>query len=364
MRFLQINTFYPAYLRDFYGARPHLLLADYATQINALLDDGFSDTHIFTRPLRAHGFETFQVIANNPVSQGTWLKENGLPVGDPVDCAQATALQIERFAPDIVYTTDVIVLGTPFFKGLKTRPRLIAGWRGFPLPSGTDLSAYDLILTSFDRIFAEAKACGARTVERFHPGVPEDCPVLAEKREITWDVVFSGTITQEHMKRAAMVNMLAEMSSDQTAGFSFGIFMPNASALSPLAQRLNQGARWARDMLRLLRSARIVVNIDADAFGGQPPNMRLIEATGVGAFLLTANHPELPHFFQPATEVETFRTPNELAAKVLYYLANPDQGAEIARRGQERCLRDHGLKQRTAWFCDIMTRAVDAPAGG
>ena len=54
-RFLQINTFYPAYLTDFYAARPHLMDARYETQINALLDDGFADSHIFTRPLRAHG---------------------------------------------------------------------------------------------------------------------------------------------------------------------------------------------------------------------------------------------------------------------------------------------------------------------
>jgi hypothetical protein len=358
MRFLQINTFYPAYLRDFYAARPHLPQTTFTAQIDALLGDGFSDSHIFTRPLRAYGVETMQVIANDPVSQGTWLRENGYPVEAAVNCALATVLQIERFAPDIVYTTDVVSLGSPFFKMLKKRPPVIAGWRGFPLPPGADLSAYDLILTSFDRIFTEAKAAGAATVERFHPGFPENCPVLAEKREIAWDVVFSGTVTHEHMKRVAVVNMLAEMSVDPATKFSFGIFMPNASALSPLAQSLNRGARWSHDMLRLLRSARMVVNIDVDAFGGQPPNMRLIEATGVGAFLLTTQHPELPRFFEPGREVETFRTPQELASKLLYYVANPDEGDAIGRRGQDRCLRDHSLKQRTPWFHDIMTRAL------
>lgn len=356
LRFLQINTFYPAYLMDFYAAHPQLASAPYDTQINALLDDGFAESHIFTRALCTRGFETMQVIANNGVAQEAWAKKQGGAAG--TDGAATTLQQIEHFAPDVVYTTDVETLHSGFFRRLKTKPRILAGWRGFPLPPQTDLSAYDLILTSFDRIFEEAKARGARHVERFHPGFPETLPLLQEPRQFEWDVVISGTVTHQHQRRVQIINMLAEMSRDPAAPFSLGLFMPNASALSPLAQSMNRGAKWAHEMLRLLRNARIVVNIDVDAFGGQPPNMRLIEATGAGAFLLTSHHPELAGFFEPSEELETFRTPQELAAKILYYLAEPDLCAEIARRGQERCLKDHGLSKRADWFADILRRAV------
>ncbi|MEQ9449089.1 MAG: hypothetical protein RLN70_09325, partial [Rhodospirillaceae bacterium] len=173
MRFLQINTYYPAYLHDFYAARPKLLSADYDTQIEALLDDGFSESHIFSRALKDHGFETFQVAINNPVSQNAWLAARGGPLRRDNEHALTTLEQIEAFAPDVVYTTDVVTLRSDLLKRLKTRPPVIAGWRGYPLPANADLSAYDLILTSFDRIFEEAKARGARSVERFHPGHPE-----------------------------------------------------------------------------------------------------------------------------------------------------------------------------------------------
>lgn len=356
-RFLQINTFYPAYLGDFYEARPHLIEASYDAQIDALLDDGFADSHIFTRPLRAHGFETMQVIANNGVAQGAWQKEHGLFTGK-TDSALAILQQIAHFNPDIVYTTDVETLHSGFFRRLETPPPVLAGWRGFPIPSQTDLSAYDLILTSFDRIFEEAKAHGAKHVERFHPGFPETATFIHAPREITWDVLISGTVTQQHTKRVKMINMLAEMSQDPARPFKLGLFMPNASALSPLAQSMNRGARWAHDMLRLLRSARIVVNIDVDAFGAQPPNMRLIEATGAGAFLLTSHHPDLGNFFEPGAELETFRTPQELAAKILYFLDNPAQCDDMALRAQARCLKEHGLLQRAAWFADLMRAAL------
>jgi hypothetical protein len=360
IKFLQINTFYPRYLEDFYCARPQLLEASYDEQINALLDHGFSSSHIFTRPLRAFGWETMQVVANNSIAQAAWLREQNETVTQPVDSAAVTRQQIETFEPDILYFTDIVVFDSRFIRALSKKPTLVSGWRGFPSPAGTDWSEFDLVLTSFDRIIEEAARLGAAKSARFHPGFPENCSVLREERSIEWDVVFSGTITHQHTRRITILDMIAQLSTDASAGFSFGLFMPNVGALPPHVQRLNQGPRWADDMLRTLRNARIVINVDVDAFGNQPPNMRLIEATGAGAFLMTPYHPELKNFFEPGVEVETFRTENELISKLLYYLDNPVRCSEIARNGQARCLKDHALKDRAVWFKDIMSEALEA----
>ena len=360
LRFLQVNTFYPSYLEDFYGDRPELVDAAYATQINALLDDGFASSHIFTRPLRALGLKTLQVIANNPIAQGAWLRDQGLPVPDAVNSAQVTKQQIETFEPDILYFTDIVTFDSRFIRTLSRKPEIVSGWRGFPSPAGTDLSEYDVVMTSFDRIINEAVNLGAKSAVKFSPGFPEECPVLKEERNIKWDVVFSGTVTHQHTNRIAMLDMLAQHSKDPIQPFSFGLFMTDVSALPPHVQAFNQGARWADDMLRTLRNARIVVNVDVDAFGNQPPNMRLIEATGAGAFLITPYHPELKNFFEPGIEVETFRNENELLSKILYFLDNPDQCDDIANRGQARCLEDHGLRGRTVWFKDILVGALES----
>ena len=353
MRFLQINTYYPTYLRDFYAVRPQLMSADYTTQISALLDDGFSDSHIFSRTLQQYGFETFQVAINNPISQNAWLLAEGLPLRPDNKHALTAIEQIEHFAPDIVYTTDVVTLSSALIRQLKTRPLVVAGWRGYPLPNEVDLSAYDLILTSFDRIFEEAKTYGAKSVKRFHTGFPEAIQILDEPREQKWDVVFSGSATPEHKRRIKLLNFLAEISLQQESTFSLGLFVPDATYLSPRAQKLSQPAVWAHDMLRTLRNSKIVVNIDVDAFDAQPPNMRLIEATGAGAFLLTPFHPELERFFKPGVEVETFRNANELVSKIHYYLAVPEAREKIAHEGQRRCLRDHSHSARTEWISDI-----------
>jgi len=363
VRFLQANTFYPQYLEDFYAGRPHLIDASYQQQIDALLDDGFSGSHIFTRQLLQHGFETFQVIANNPLSQAAWSREAGVKVDGSVDSAIVLQDQIEAFKPDILYLTDIVTFDSRFIRTLSKKPTIVSGWRGFPSPKGTDWSEFDLVLTSFDRIIQEAEELGASGSARFYPGFPESSRVLIEPREIKWDVVFSGTITHQHHRRISILEMLAQLSTESNGEFSFGLFMPDVSALTPGVQQLNQGARWGDEMLRVLRNARIVINIDVDAFGGQPPNMRLIEATGAGAFLMTPHHPELKNFFEPGLEVETFRTENELASKLLYFLDNPDRCDEIARNGQKRCLTEHGLHERATWFKDIMQKTLEAKLG-
>jgi hypothetical protein len=356
-RFLQVNTFYPDYLVDFYAARPHLQDAPYDTQMNALLDDEFSGTHIWTRALTTHGYKTLNVIANNPYSQRAWLREHGYPAGEKVDVASATLRQIHDFAPDVFYTNDVVTFHSGFLRAVTKRPPVIAGWRGFPLPATSDLSAYDLILTSFDRMFAEAAGKGARHVERFHPGFPDTSPVLREPREMKYDVVISGSVTPQHLRRIQLIDMIAGM-SQEPPGFSFGLFTPRPQPLSPMTQKMNKGARWGVEMLRTIRNARILVNIDVDAFDGQPPNMRLIEATGSGAFLLTTHHPELAAFFEPGEEIETFRTPQELAAKINFFLSMPERADDIAKRGQARCMREHSHSVRAAWFARIMNEAL------
>ena len=357
-RFLQISNFYPDYLADFYRQRPVLAVASYETQMNALLQDNFSGAHTFNRPLMAHGFETMLVLANNPHVQRAWLKERNIPIDEGAVCLQATLLQIESFNPDIFYTTDVVTFQTEFFRALKRRPTLVAGWRGFPLPPGTDLSSYDLILSSFDRIFKDAKAHGAHDVTRFHPGFPDDCAVARAPRQIEYDVVFSGSVTREHLKRIELINLLAEASRDPLSSFKFGVFVARDQMLSPLVQSMNRGARWSQDMLRTLRNARIAINIDVDSFDAQPPNVRLMEATGAGAFLLTSHHPELANFFEPGAEIETFRTPQELISKISYYLAFPDRADEIARCGQERCMKDNAISGRAAWLAVILKSAL------
>lgn len=137
-RFLQLNTFYPAYLRDFYAAHPGLADAPYRTQLNALLDDGFSGPHMMTRGMAERGWETFHVIANAVEMQKRWLKESDMSFSEPLNSAFIAAMQIEMFRPNVIYILDPCAFDSKFIRQIPTRPDVVTGWRGFPIPPGTD----------------------------------------------------------------------------------------------------------------------------------------------------------------------------------------------------------------------------------
>jgi spore maturation protein CgeB len=69
--------------------------------------------------------------------------------------------------------------------------------------------------------------------------------------------------------------------------------------------------------------------------------MRLFEATGSGALLLTDYSDSLNTYFEPEKEVITFKTKEEAADKVKYYLKNDTIRTAIAKRGQEKTLKNY-----------------------
>jgi len=93
-------------------------------------------------------------------------------------------------------------------------------------------------------------------------------------------------------------------------------------------------------MYHVLNCSRITLNHHGDVLP-YANNMRLFEATGVGTLLLTDWKENLGEMFDPGKEVVAYRTPEECAELIRYYLAHDDERQAIARAGQGRTLREH-----------------------
>lgn len=74
--------------------------------------------------------------------------------------------------------------------------------------------------------------------------------------------------------------------------------------------------------------------------------MRVFDVLACGGFLMAEVSEDLPSVLEPGVEVETWTTPEELVAKVRHYLSHPEEARALARRGQERVLRDHTTGSR------------------
>ncbi|HEV7822149.1 MAG TPA: glycosyltransferase, partial [Burkholderiales bacterium] len=82
--------------------------------------------------------------------------------------------------------------------------------------------------------------------------------------------------------------------------------------------------------------------------GREAGNMRLFEATGVGAFLLTDFKDNLDTLFAPDREVAVWRSIDDCLAAIGRSLSDDDGRAVIARAGHARTMAQHTYRHRAA----------------
>lgn len=63
----------------------------------------------------------------------------------------------------------------------------------------------------------------------------------------------------------------------------------------------------------------------------------------VGACYLTEWTAGLEHLFEVGEEIETYRSPAEMAEKLLELLGNPARRREMRHKAQRRALSDHSV---------------------
>ena len=118
-------------------------------------------------------------------------------------------------------------------------------------------------------------------------------------------------------------------------------------ASSPL-HRCFQGEAWGAEMYQVLRRSRITFNSHIDLAGREAGNMRLFEATGVGAFLLTDFKDNLETLFAPDREVAVWRSIDDCLKIIDRHLRDDKRRAEIGRAGQARTMAQHTYRHRTS----------------
>lgn len=356
LRFLQINTFYDKYLNAFYAANSGLADRKFKEQIESVLGDGFSAVHNFTPFISELGYESQFIIANCRPAQFQWLREQGQSIVAGTDWVTGiTRRQIEEFRPDILMLSDAFFFESKFIGSLSYRPKLVLGWTGEPMSPGIDWSAFDVILSNFSRSRRRAVEYGARDTEDFCPGFVKWLAEKSEGQQPEYDVVFVGQWSELHHKRNKFITALAREAVEKS-DFKLGLYLcGDINSMPPEVRSCCVGERFGLAMHKALRSGRITINAGILPEAG---NMRLFEATGTGVFLLTEYHPNIRKYFVPGEEVETFRNERELIEKIGYYLSNPEERMEIARRGQERCFRDHSMENRMRELDRIIKRRL------
>ncbi len=371
-RFLHLHTFYPEAINQLYKRFPDLGSTSFNFQCKTVLEDAFSAVHIFTPYLEKMGYETQFIVANNPHAQSKWLQENSTALLNRNNWIQdIAARQIEAFKPDILYSCNPSLFDSKFLRGLSHKPLLTMAWRGADIDDSMDLSAYDLLLSGLPLLLEKAKELGVKDTAFFFPGFPVEIAQQTADIEPIRDVVFSGSWTnKQHLSRNAYLRHIAREADNDMRGYSCALHL--AGDLKNLPLEISKHLYppvFGLSMHSALKKGRITFDARAnhryqkngqvfDIGGEDTINMRLFEATGTGCFLLTEHMEGLKRYFEPGSEIETFRNNDELIEKIRYYLDHPEERNAIAERGQQRCLQEYPMEKRVIEFDRIIHSAL------
>lgn len=354
MKLLIVDTFYGPYLERLYAGGA-LTQQPWTVQHKAHFVCGFGTGDAYSYGLGLLGVEAIEIVANSTPLQQAWAREHQPALLQLVQGAQQLfailEAQIRWWQPTVLYVQDINWLPAAFLQHVKPLVEMLVGQNACPLAPGLDLSPYDLLLTSLPHYVGRFRDRGVPAAY-FPIGFDERLLQRHRTEGPRADALtFVGGLGGYHSQGTQMLEAIARELPLQVWGYG-GEQLP---ADSTLRQRW-RGEAWADDMYGLLSSSQITLNRHIDIAEGYANNMRLYEATGMGACLLTDAKVNLPCLFEPDQEVVTYETPEEAVSKLKQLLDNPKAAAAIAVRGQARTLREHTYSQRMALLVDLLKR--------
>jgi spore maturation protein CgeB len=376
MRIVFVDTYYRRFLRTHYASHPGLETRSYEEQKQSLIAARFGTSDFYSKYLNDLGCEAFDLIANCLPLQRAWLEENAvgasrlaLPIphrfyrvpaiGSALAALPgylaAVAAQIRFLKPDILYCHDLSFFPGWALRALKPDVKLIVGQIAYLLPPRNFIEGYDLILTSFPHFVQRIRATGIGS-EYFRLGFDPRVASALDAVERDIDVSFVGAIGRSHGNAVPLLERLCRESPIRIFGYGIEDVPPK----SPIRERYEEEV-WGLDMFRVLARSKITLNRHIAVAENHANNMRLYEATGMGALLLTDVKDNLKDLFEPGGEVETYSDADDATAKVNALLRDPKRRADIAAAGRARTLRDHTYQVRMRQLRDILSEYLRAP---
>jgi hypothetical protein len=114
------------------------------------------------------------------------------------------------------------------------------------------------------------------------------------------------------------------------------------------------GSGFAPDPVGVFNRSRINLGMGGIEYSESLTNVkgRDFEVPGAGGGVyLTSYNPDLAQHFEVGQEILCYRNRNEMLELIRYYLTHVDEAEAIARRGRERCLREHRWLHR---YMDVL----------
>ena len=395
MKFLFLLQDYPDFIRCLYTQHPGMEYRTFEEQMQVRSEAVFGGKEGYIAGnLCRLGHEVMLIYVNNDFMQIAWAREHGVKVVSnfkqrrlastwkqikrvlrrtPLRYAkgllravsrkrqetntafyQILSHQIRCYKPDVVMNLSMNRITNIFLKEMKPNFRILVGQIASPVPKDEDFTVYDLVVSSLPNLVDYFRKRGVRSEFiklAFEPAV---LSALKPNDRKDVEISFIGSVFSHHSGRIALLEYLCERLPIQV--WVHGI--DNLSKESPIRARSKERQAWGLEMFRVFNKSKITLNHHIEIAGSYANNQRLYEATGVGTLLITDWKKNLHEIFKPDKEVVAYRSPEECADLIKYYLEHEEEREAIARAGQERTLREHTFYYRMQELVDIVKRYI------
>jgi len=335
---LFLTNYYPNFLSSIYRKKPEISFLNFKRQKDFLLSEFFGDSDFYSEGLKkVDGWDADDIIMNCVPLQQAWAKEHNFNSNDLI---QILIEQIRRENPDVVYLHDMGVGTKEFIAAIRPYTRLVVGQIACPLFPQADYHGFDIIISSFPHYVERFRQQG---ITAYYQPLAFDSLVLEKigQPERIYPVTFVGGLSQAHQKGTEFLEELAHHVPIEFWGYGSEYLAEHT-----LIKQRHHGEVWGLDMFSILAQSKITINRHIDVAENYANNMRLFEATGCGALLITDYKDNLHELFEIGKEIIAYRSVGECVNLIKYYLEHPEEAKQIALAGQLRTLREHSYTDR------------------
>lgn len=366
MKILFISVYYTNFLKSFYERYGESVKKlSFNKHRQRLLGELFGDADFYSSGVKENGHFAEDIIANDEILQKKWAAEHNFTKFGrsgliskipylrifikPNWVEDILLAQIKILSPNVLYFQDIEYFSSGFLKRINKKYFIVAQ-KASPIWKMGAFKDADLVFTSFPHFVKIFRANGIKS-EYLKLAFGKKVLKIVPKQKKIYNCTFAGGITAHHSKGTRILSKVSEKLHLDVFGYGKNNLRKNSKLY-----KMHHGEIWGREMYKTLMQSRITINRHIDVAGKYANNMRLFEATGSGAMLLTDYKINYRDFFEDGKEIVTYRNANELIRKIKYYLHHPREREKIARAGQSKTLKNHNYKIRMGEMINLLSR--------
>lgn len=341
---------------------------DYESLHRLMVEDGFASTYTL-QPTTGESDDVFYTVWDYQRLQSLWAKKHGLKSRDLVEIKLA---QIEEYRPDVFYNLSAIY-DNGFIRRLgKRKDRKDVYWNGIIEPEPRTIADYDGQL-SLHRPYIKYWAQRGLKAMELQPSIP-DAWSSVDTTQKRIDVLFYGQyLSGMFDNRNSLIKRLLRYGEESGRDVRCHLVykerrptifrvpkLPWTRVQLPLitfppsvVRNASQPPLYGDNLYRAIAQARVVVNAYTDNNRDFKSNMRLFEATGLGAFVVSEAG-IYPDGFEPGVDFYTYRDSTELIAQLERVLRDWPTHAEIAVATQRKISRLYRKERQWREFSEFI----------